>query len=60
MLKRSLEWRGSVVELVPVVDEGLGNSSYVGRVLVHCGHGERAVSAASLLERAGHRLEVEA
>ncbi len=24
-------------------------------VLVHCGHGERAMSAASLLERAGHR-----
>lgn len=26
-----------------------------GPVLVHCGHGERAMSAASLLERAGHR-----
>lgn len=25
-----------------------------GPVLVHCGHGERAMSAASLLERAGH------
>jgi hydroxyacylglutathione hydrolase len=25
-----------------------------GPLLVHCGHGERAVSAASLLERAGH------
>ena len=24
-------------------------------MLVHCGHGERAMSAASLLERAGHR-----
>lgn len=26
-----------------------------GPLLVHCGHGERAMSAASLLERAGHR-----
>jgi hydroxyacylglutathione hydrolase len=26
-----------------------------GSVLLHCGHGERAMSAASLLERAGHR-----
>ncbi|HSJ44193.1 MAG TPA: rhodanese-like domain-containing protein [Euzebyales bacterium] len=26
-----------------------------GPVLVHCSHGERAMSAASLLERAGHR-----
>jgi len=26
-----------------------------GPVLVHCGHGERAMSAASLLERSGHR-----
>ena len=26
-----------------------------GAVLVHCAHGERAMSAASLLERAGHR-----
>lgn len=26
-----------------------------GPVLVHCGHSERAMSAASLLERAGHR-----
>jgi len=26
-----------------------------GPVLLHCGHGERAMSAASLLERAGHR-----
>ena len=25
-----------------------------GPVLIHCGHGERAMSAASLLERAGH------
>lgn len=24
-------------------------------VLVHCGHGERAMAAASLLQRAGHR-----
>jgi hydroxyacylglutathione hydrolase len=26
-----------------------------GPMLVHCGHGERAMSAASLLQRAGHR-----
>ena len=37
--------------LIPLVDEGLGNSAAV----VMCGHGERAMTAASLLQRAGRR-----
>ena len=37
---------GELTEDAGSVDEG--------PVLVHCGHGERAMSAASLLERAGH------
>ena len=61
--------------IVPIVDEGLGNSAYLvpgarnielgslpGRApavtgrpaVLMCGHGERATTAASVLERAGH------
>jgi hydroxyacylglutathione hydrolase len=41
--------------IVPIVDEGLGNSAVTGRpVVLMCGHGERATTAASVLERPGH------
>ncbi len=40
------------VELGELTDDAGGVDD--GPVLVHCGHGERAMSAASLLERAGH------
>jgi rhodanese-related sulfurtransferase len=56
------------MDIVALVDEGLGNSAYVvdlgdgasgdtvpeTSLLVQCGHGERAMSSASLLRRAGH------
>ena len=41
------------VELGELTNDAAGVDD--GPVLVHCGHGERAMSAASLLERAGHR-----
>jgi rhodanese-related sulfurtransferase len=41
-----------IVDVIPLVDEGLGKIAATA-VLVHCGHGERAMSAASLLQRTG-------
>lgn len=41
------------VELGELTDDAA--EVVAGPLLVHCGHGERAMSAASLLERAGHQ-----
>jgi hydroxyacylglutathione hydrolase len=44
------------VELGALTDGSVAREAVPeGPVLLHCGHGERAMTAASLLERAGHR-----
>jgi rhodanese-related sulfurtransferase len=63
LFKQSLEYGGVMVGIVGIRDEGLGNSSWlmdldagevpVGPVIAHCMHGQRSMTAASVLERAG-------
>ena len=43
------------VELGALADDGLARALPDGPVTVMCGHGERAMTAASLLARAGHK-----
>lgn len=40
---------------IPLADAGLGNRASLSGAVVHRGHGERAMTAADLLQHVGHQ-----